>query len=190
MSHHLAAESYPSAWPVNIGEELWRNDMCFTRNPNNTAKTAILVCLTWLAIIAQGYGTVRARQPVPPVLQDEAQVKGMPDVRGYADSPDGSMYRSAVESIRLELAAQPGKPAGVFLTDTVDILALSGGGADGVGNDRSRPERHYGTGPEHHHQVAGHRRPLPDLHLEPKGRGGFQPGRYPRGLQGGAQGRI
>jgi len=37
-----------------------------------------------------------------------------------------------VESIRQELAAQPGKPAGVLLTPTVDILALSGGGADGA----------------------------------------------------------
>ncbi|OGR06553.1 MAG: hypothetical protein A3K23_01295 [Desulfobacca sp. RBG_16_58_9] len=56
----------------------------------------------------------------------------MPDVRGYGDSSDDSMHRSAVESIRQELAAQPGKPAGVFLTPTVDILALSGGGADGA----------------------------------------------------------
>jgi predicted acylesterase/phospholipase RssA len=37
-----------------------------------------------------------------------------------------------VGSIRQELAAQPGKPAGVFATPTVDILAISGGGADGA----------------------------------------------------------
>ena len=83
--------------------------------PNATRKNLglptdiILVCLAWLVILAQGCGTVRARHPVPPVLQDEARVVGMPDVRGYADSPDDSMYRSAVESIHQELAAQPDK---------------------------------------------------------------------------------
>lgn len=92
----------------------------------------ILVCLAWLVILAQGCGTVRARHPVPQVLQDAARVAGMPYVRGYADSPDVSMYKSAVDSIRQELAAQPGKPAGVFATPAVDILAISGGGADGA----------------------------------------------------------
>jgi predicted acylesterase/phospholipase RssA len=56
----------------------------------------------------------------------------MPDVRGFGDGPDESLFKSAVESIRQELAAQPGKPAGVFATPTVDILALSGGGSDGA----------------------------------------------------------
>jgi predicted acylesterase/phospholipase RssA len=82
--------------------------------------------------MVQGCGVVRTRNPVPPEYMDEARVVGMPDVRGYGDSPDDSMHRSAVESIRQELAAQPGKPAGVFATPTVDILALSGGGADGA----------------------------------------------------------
>jgi len=91
-----------------------------------------LICLLGLLIMVQGCGVVRARNPVPPAYMDEARVVGMPDVRGYGDSPDDSMHRSAVESIRQELAAQPGKPAGVFLTPTVDILALSGGGADGA----------------------------------------------------------
>ena len=106
--------------------------MCLPGKSQNAAQIAILVCLAWLAILTQGCGTVRARHPVPPVLQDEAKVVGMPDVRGYADSPDDSLYKSAVASIHQELAAQPGKPAGVFLTDTVDILAISGGGADGA----------------------------------------------------------
>jgi hypothetical protein len=91
-----------------------------------------LICLLGLVILVQGCGVVRARNPVPSAYMDKAQVVGMPDVRGYADSPDDSMHRSAVESIRQELAAQPGKPAGVFATPTVDILALSGGGADGA----------------------------------------------------------
>lgn len=95
-------------------------------------KIAILVYLGCLVIMLQGCGTVRSRHPVPPVLQDEAKVTGMPDIRGYADSPDDSMFKSAVESIRQELAAQPGKPAGAFLTETADILAISGGGADGA----------------------------------------------------------
>jgi hypothetical protein len=92
----------------------------------------ILICLLVMVILVQGCGVVRARNPVPPAYMDEARVVGMPDVRGYGDSPDDSMHRSAVDSIRQELAAQPGKPAGVFLTPTVDILALSGGGADGA----------------------------------------------------------
>jgi hypothetical protein len=85
-----------------------------------------------LLIFVQGCGTVRERHPVPPVLQDESQVAGLPDVRGNGDAPDESLRKSAVESIRQELATQPGKPAGAFLTPTVDILAISGGGADGA----------------------------------------------------------
>ena len=91
-----------------------------------------LTSLLGLLIMVQGCGVVRARNPVPPAYMDEARVVGMPDVRGYGDSPDDSMHRSAVESIRQELAAQPGKPAGVFLTPTMNILAISGGGADGA----------------------------------------------------------
>jgi len=106
--------------------------MCILGKSPNTAQISILVCLLGLVILASGCGTVRSRHPVPPVLQDEAKVVGMPDVRGYADSPDESLFRSAAESFRQELAAQPSKPAGVFLTDTVDILALSGGGSDGA----------------------------------------------------------
>ena len=90
------------------------------------------VFLPILFLLAQGCGTVRARHPVPPALVDEARVVSMPDVRGFSDAPDRSLRRSAVESIRQELAAQPGKPAGVLATPTVDILALSGGGADGA----------------------------------------------------------
>ncbi|MGD0826912.1 MAG: patatin-like phospholipase family protein [Desulfobaccales bacterium] len=98
----------------------------------NRVLISALIFLSGLLILVQGCGVVRARNPVPPAYMDEAQVVGMPDVRGYGDSPDDSMHRSAVESIRQELAAQPGKPAGVFATPTVDILALSGGGADGA----------------------------------------------------------
>jgi hypothetical protein len=92
----------------------------------------VLICLLGLVTLVQGCGVVRARNPVPPAYMDEAQVVGMPDVRGYGDAPDDSMHRSAVESIRQELAAQPGKSAGVFATPTMDILAISGGGADGA----------------------------------------------------------
>jgi predicted acylesterase/phospholipase RssA len=69
---------------------------------------------------------------VPPAYQEDARVAGLPDVRGFGDAPSATLSKSAVESIRQELAAQPGKPAGVLLTPTVDILALSGGGADGA----------------------------------------------------------
>lgn len=91
-----------------------------------------LAGLACLLIVVQGCGTVRARHPVPPVLQDEAQVVGMPGVRGFGDAPNETLFNSAVESVRQELAAQPGKPEGVFATPTVDVLALSGGGADGA----------------------------------------------------------
>jgi len=98
----------------------------------NRLSAPALICLLGLVILVQGCGVVRARNPVPPAYMDEAQVVGMPDVRGYGDAPDESMHRSAVESIRQELAAQPGKPAGVFATPTFDVLAISGGGADGA----------------------------------------------------------
>ena len=98
----------------------------------NRVSALTLTCLLGLLILTQGCGVVRARNPVPPAYMDEARVVGMPDVRGYGDSPDDSMHRSAVESIRQELAAQPGKPAGVFATPIVDFLALSGRGADGA----------------------------------------------------------
>jgi predicted acylesterase/phospholipase RssA len=95
-------------------------------------------CLLAVSVIVfpifffQGCGFARTRQPLPPYYMDEARVVGLPDVRGYGDAPDESLKQSAVESVRQELAAQPGKPAGVFATPTVDILALSGGGADGA----------------------------------------------------------
>ena len=79
-----------------------------TRKFGNRATFIALVSLAWLVMLLQGCATVRERHPVPSVLEDEAQVVGMPDVRGYADSPDESMFRSAAESIRQELAAQPG----------------------------------------------------------------------------------
>ena len=106
--------------------------MCFPIKSHKATMSAILICLTWIAIVASGCGTVRERHPVPLDLQDEARVVGLPDVRGFGDSPDESLFKSAVESVRQELAAQPGKPAGVFMTPTVDVLALSGGGADGA----------------------------------------------------------
>ena len=80
-----------------------------TRKNFGLPTAIILVCLPGLVILAQGCGTVRARHPVPSILQDEARVAGMPDVRGYGDAPDESLHKSAVESIRQELAAQPGK---------------------------------------------------------------------------------
>ena len=91
-----------------------------------------LAALAVLAFLIQGCGTARIRQPLPPYYLNEARVVGLPDVRGYGDAPDESLKQSAVESVRQEMAAQPGKPAGVFATPTVDILSLSGGGADGA----------------------------------------------------------
>lgn len=91
-----------------------------------------LAALSVMFLLIQGCGLARARQPLPPYYQDEARVVGLPDVRGYGDAPDESLKQSAVEAVRQELAAQPGKPAGALATPTVDILALSGGGADGA----------------------------------------------------------
>jgi hypothetical protein len=106
--------------------------MGFPIKSHKATMAVILICLIWIATVAPGCGTVRERHPVPSVLQDEARVVGLPDVRGFGDSPSESLFKSAVESVRQELAAQPGKPAGVFMTPTVDVLALSGGGADGA----------------------------------------------------------
>ena len=91
-----------------------------------------LAALIGLLLLMAGCGTAKARNPVPAAYQDEAQVAGLPGVRGFGDSPSEALFQSAVASVRQELAAQPGKPAGVFATPTVDLLALSGGGADGA----------------------------------------------------------
>ncbi len=103
-----------------------------TKRINPVIKLMALGALAVALLFIQGCGVARLRQPLPPYYQDEARVLGLPDVRGFADSPDKSLEASAVESIHQELAPQPGKPAGVFATPTVDILALSGGGADGA----------------------------------------------------------
>jgi hypothetical protein len=60
----------------------------------------------------------------------------MPDVRSCIDAPDESLHRSAVESMRQELAAQPEKPItteGLIITFLVlkgpmvwDLFAFEG----------------------------------------------------------------
>ena len=123
---------------------------------------SVLAALAVLAFLIQGCGTARMRQPLPPYYLNEARVVGLPDVRGYGDAPDESLKQSAIESVRQELAAQPGKPAGVFATPTVDILALSGGGADGAFGGRGPALRLDGSrrpaplqaGDRHQHRVA------------------------------------
>ena len=67
---------------------------------SNNVSAPVQICLLALLVMVQGCGVVRARNPVPPAYLDEARVVGMPDVREYGDSPDDSMYRSAVESIK------------------------------------------------------------------------------------------
>ena len=87
------------------------------------------------------------RQPLPPYYLNEARVVGLPDVRGYGDAPDESLKQSAIEAVRQELAAQPGKP-GVFATPTVDILSFPGAGLTGpLARACSAAGRPTATGP-------------------------------------------
>jgi Patatin-like phospholipase len=80
-------------------------------------------------ILAVGCATVQ-HNTVPKELVSEATVVDMPDVRAWGDEYSTVLQRSLVESVRQARAIDPRgvvDPSGV-----VNILALSGGGANGA----------------------------------------------------------
>ena len=75
----------------------------------------------------QGCGTAPLRNPVPEDRLDAARIPGMPDIRAWGDEFSPVFHKSLIDSIAQE------KESGLFdASDTVNILALSGGGADGA----------------------------------------------------------
>lgn len=98
--------------------------------PCPRTRVAVGVLLLGL-IVLPGCGPTRVRRPVPENLIEQAQIPGMPGVRAFGGRYSPVFQERMVESVRQEIesglfdpdAANPG---------TVDILALSGGGADGA----------------------------------------------------------
>jgi predicted acylesterase/phospholipase RssA len=64
---------------------------------------------------------------LPANLEDQAQIPGLPDVRGWGDFPSKALTKSARESVEQEKAVNRGK-----VEPVVSVLALSGGGGDGA----------------------------------------------------------
>ena len=82
-----------------------------------------------LLIIAllQGCGTAPLRNPVPENRLDVARLPGMPGIRAWGDEFSPVFHKGLIDSVAQE------KESGLFhASDTVNILALSGGGADGA----------------------------------------------------------
>lgn len=86
-----------------------------------------IILLLLLPLVIQGCSSVGAYHPLPQNLEDQVQIAGFPNVRGWGDERSPALEKSALESIKQELAANHGK-----LPINVNALALSGGGADGA----------------------------------------------------------
>jgi hypothetical protein len=89
--------------------------------------TPLLVLVPLL--LAVGCATV-THQTVPKELISEATVPDMPDVRAWGDQYSPVLQRGLVESIRQARAIDP--RGVVDATGAVNVLALSGGGANGA----------------------------------------------------------
>ena len=87
----------------------------------------VLAGLLFLGLFLQGCLPLQVRHPLPEELLDQALVADLPDIRAWGDVPSESLERSAIESIRQEMAANHGK-----LEPEANFLALSGGGGDGA----------------------------------------------------------
>jgi predicted acylesterase/phospholipase RssA len=87
----------------------------------------ILALLTVLIFFSQGCVALRVRQPLPEHLMDQAEVADLPGIRAWGDTTSETLEKSAIESIKQQMAANHGK-----LEPEVCFLALSGGGGDGA----------------------------------------------------------
>jgi hypothetical protein len=87
----------------------------------------ILALLTALVFLSQGCMALHVRHPLPEHLMDQAEVADLPGIRAWGDTLSESLEKSAIESIRQEMAANHGK-----LEPEANFLALSGGGGDGA----------------------------------------------------------
>jgi hypothetical protein len=87
-----------------------------------------LTCLV-LLVLAVGCGTV-THNSVPKALVSHATLVDMPNVRAWGDEYSSVLQQSLVESIRQARAVDP--RGVVDATGHVNVLALSGGGANGA----------------------------------------------------------
>jgi len=92
---------------------------------NRTLYRAILISI--ILIVLQGCTSTIRTNPLPANLENDVQVPGFKDIRGWGDTYSDVLFKSAKESIVQERAANHGK-----LQPDVYALALSGGGADGA----------------------------------------------------------
>jgi hypothetical protein len=86
-----------------------------------------LVGLALGGFLLQGCMALQVRHPLPEQLLDQVQVEDMPGIRAWGDTLSESLEKSALESIKQEMAANHGK-----LEPEANFLALSGGGGDGA----------------------------------------------------------
>ena len=96
------------------------------RGPFLTRLT-LIACLATLTLSLPGCALLRPYNPLPADLEERVQMPGMPGVRAWGDQYSESFEQSAAESIEQEKAANNGE-----LEPLVNVLALSGGGAEGA----------------------------------------------------------
>ena len=80
--------------------------------PNKPWRSRYILVLASLAAIVflnQGCMSLQVRHPLPEHLQDQAQVENLPGIRAWGDTLSESLEKSAIESIRQEMAANHGK---------------------------------------------------------------------------------
>ena len=90
-------------------------------------KLALIACLAVLSLSLSNCAVLMPRNVLPAYLEDQAQMPGMPGVRAWGDQYSKSFEQCAVESSEQEKAANNGE-----LEPVVNVLALSGGGAEGA----------------------------------------------------------
>ena len=76
-------------------------------------------------------GVVRPRNPVPEALVNAAVIPGLPNVRTWGDGVTDSYRQSLLDAARQEKAYYDAHP-NEKVPETVDILAISGGGQSGA----------------------------------------------------------
>ncbi len=90
-------------------------------------KLALIACLTTLTLSLSNCAVLMPRNALPAGLEDSVEMPGMPGVRAWGDRYNKSFEQSAVESSEQEKAANKGE-----MDPVVNVLALSGGGAEGA----------------------------------------------------------
>ena len=101
--------------------------MFFASNERLRRQGCFLVLICLAALMLQGCMALQVRQPLPEHLMDQVEVADLPGIRAWGDTLSESLEKSAIESIRQEMAANHGK-----LEPEANFLALSGGGGDGA----------------------------------------------------------